>query len=187
MKETRLTKEELWPKEMPSFMTNRINETIKYLENEDLPDTILDVGEYNPLAKKIEESFNVQVVSLERDFDYNFTHNKQYQVITCFEILEHLFNPLLFLDNLKKLLKESGVIYLSTPYQWPQIIKGRHHYHEIPEDRLFWLFDKAGLEVEDKHLVTIAGDWHEHIGFRPLLRYFQKTRIYKLKIKKNER
>ena len=95
--------------------------------------------------------------------------------------MEHLFNPLLFLEQLKKLLKKDGVIYLSTPYQYPQILKAIHHYHEIPTDRLMWLFDAAGLKVIEKDKLTIAGNWYNHIyGIRPFLWYFQKTRIYTL-------
>jgi SAM-dependent methyltransferase len=104
-----------------------------------------------------------------------------YDTILCFEVLEHLFNPLLFLEQLKKLLKKDGVIYLSTPYQCPQILKAIHHYHEIPTDRLMWLFDAANLKIIESGKLTIAGNWYNHIsGLRPFMRYFQKTRIYKI-------
>ena len=99
----------------------------------------------------------------------------------CFEVLEHVMNPLLFLEQLKKLLKKYGIIYMSTPYQFHQILKAIHHYHEIPTDRLIWLFNAANLKIVESGKLTIAGNWYNHInGIRPIMRYFQKTRIYKI-------
>ncbi|MFH1841383.1 MAG: class I SAM-dependent methyltransferase [Candidatus Nealsonbacteria bacterium] len=36
-------------------------------------------------------------------------------VLTCFEVLEHLINPLTFLNSLSKLLKKEGLFILSAP------------------------------------------------------------------------
>jgi len=44
-------------------------------------------------------------------------------------------------------------------------------------------FDVANIKLERQDKIAIARNWYNHIhGIRPLLRYFQKTRIYKLKV-----
>ena len=179
---TYLTKEELFPQKPPNNVLNRIKDTIKYLEDNNLQGKIADCGENNPMKEAIENHFNIKIDSIEWNFNW-FCHNvtEDYDVILCFEVLEHVMNPLLFLNQLRDLLNSNGVIYLSTPYQQPQILKAIHHYHEIPTDRLMWLFKSAKLTVKDSDRITIAGNWYNHIlGIRPVLRYFQKTRIYKL-------
>jgi len=41
----------------------------------------------------------------------------QFDIITFFEIIEHLDNPLEFIQNVKRLLKPNGKIILSTPWR----------------------------------------------------------------------
>ncbi len=182
MNPTKLTKEELFSKKLASNVLNRAKQTIDFIDEIKRP--VCDCGENNPLKQMIEKEKRTKIVSLSFDFDrVNFPAYK-WNTILCFEVLEHLYNPLFFLENLKNSLHKGGIIYLSTPYQFPQFLKARHHYHEIPTDRLMWLFDEAGLRIIKKDKITIAGNWYNHIrGFRPFLRYFQKTRIYKLEIK----
>ena len=180
-RKTFLRDKELWPERLPNSFTNRVRETIDYLGHEGLSGAIADCGENNPMKLAIETYFNVKIDSIDFDFDYPFESGRKYDVILCLEVLVHLFNPLLFLEQLKEMLNENGIIYLSTPRQFPQFLKAIHHYHEIPTDRLMWLFNAAGFRVMDKKKITIAGNWYNHIiGIRPILRYFQRTRIYKL-------
>ena len=40
---------------------------------------------------------------------------KKFSCITCFQVLEHIKNPLSFLISLKKLIKPGGVLLLTTP------------------------------------------------------------------------
>lgn len=179
---TRLDTNELWPDKLPNSFLNRAAETIKFLNP---VEKVADCGEDNPLKHMIQDYFELEITSLDWNFNEPLHVAKnvvKYDTILALEVLEHLFNPLVFLNSLKKLLADDGTIYLSTPYQRPQIIKAIHHYHEIPTDRLMWLFDEAELKIIRQGKVTIAGNWYNHIyGIRPILRYFQKTRIYQLK------
>lgn len=181
---TRLDHCELWPEVWPNNLLNRIGDTLDYLETQNISGRVADCGEDNPMKQAIVAYFDIDIHSLDWDFNWEYPHNYvgHYDVIFCFEVLEHLFNPLLFLRELRGLLSEGGVIYLSTPRQWPQYLSAVHHYHEIPTDRLMWLFDAAGLTVDEVTKVTIAGNWYDHLhGVRPMLRYFQKTRLFKLR------
>ena len=178
---TRLTKQELFPDKLPNSFMNRAEQTIDLLKYRMYGD-IADCGENNPLKEMFEGELGINIDSLDWDFNKAYYGlEKKYDVILCLEVLEHVMNPLLFLKQLKRLLKEGGTIYLSTPYQLPQILKAIHHYHEIPTDRLEWLFEEAKLNYNRIGNVTIAGNWYNHLyGIRPILRYFQKTRVYEL-------
>ena len=179
---TRLDKDELWPDKFPNSFQNRVRETIEYLMTQDLSGKIADCGEDNPMKRSIEIMLLLQIDSIDWDFNEPSYISETYDKILCFEVLEHVMNPLLFLNELKRMLNPNGIIYLSTPYQRPQILKAAHHYHEIPSDRLQWLFEAAQLTILDKKKITIAGNWYDHIsGIRPALRYFQHTRLYKLR------
>ena len=182
---TGLEQQELWPEKLPNSLKNRIKKTIDFLKTENLSGQIADCGENNPMKEAIEKYFDIKIYNLDWDFNDPLPMypaiGYKFDVIFCFEVLEHLFNPLLFLNHLKYHLKPESIIFLSTPYQWPQKLKSIHHYHEIPTDRLLWLFDAANLKIVKQGKITIAGNWYNHIhGIRPLLRYFQKTRMFKL-------
>jgi len=178
---TRLEFNELWPKKLPSSFILRTGQTMRFVT---LRGRVADCGERNPMALMIELWYDVVIHCLEWDFNYPHPTKERYDTILCFEVLEHLFNPLLFLETLREMLAEGGSIYLSTPRQWPQFLRAIHHYHEIPTSRLMWLFDAAGLKMVRKGRVTIAGHWWQHLyGIRPILRYFQTSRIYELKLK----
>jgi SAM-dependent methyltransferase len=189
---TRLRLVELWPDELPNSFKNRVKETIAYLDTQTLKEPIADCGENNPMKQAIEKHLGINIHSLTWDFNYPawYSYNskcQKFNTILCLEVLEHLFNPLTCLLTIKDLLAPGGVIYLSTPYQRPQLLKSIHHYHEIPDDRILWLFEEAELSVVEMKKITIAGNWYNHIGIRPLMRYFQKTRLYKLQIKSRQK
>lgn len=177
---TKLEQKELWFDKYPNSFTNRVKETIKFINP---TGAVADCGENNPMKESIEKYFNIKITSLDWNFNEKHSITEKYDTILCFEVLEHVFNPLLFLEELKRILNPGGKIYISTPYQYPQFLKAIHHYHEIPKDRLMWLFTEANLHVVTAGKVTIAGNWYNHIlGFRPILRYFQKSRIFLLKV-----
>ena len=170
---TFLPKKELWPNKLPNSFLLRAKQTIEFIDEIRFP--ACDLGENNPLKEMI----NLKIESLKIDFDYKAIANK-YKTIFCFEVLEHLFNPLFALESMKNALLKDGFIYLSTPCQ-PHFIWGKHHFHEIDTGRLMWLFDRAELKIIKQGKATIAGKWYNHIqGVRPLIRLFQKTRLYKL-------
>lgn len=57
-------------------------------------------------------------------------------VVVCFEVIEHLKNPFLMVEEAFRSLKRGGKIYVSVPFQW--------HEHEIPWD--YYRFTRYGLK-----------------------------------------
>jgi hypothetical protein len=168
---------------MPNAYRNRIRRTITWINPSDMIGSVCDCGETNPLKEEIEKHFDIKLDSKDWDFNKSIGKQSKYNTILAFEVLEHIYNPLVFLNQIKGLLKSDGVIYLSTPRVFPQWLRSEYHFHEIPTDRLKWLFDEAGLKVVEEGKISLRGDWYHYLwGFRPFLRGFWRTRIYKLKV-----
>ncbi|MDX9907122.1 MAG: class I SAM-dependent methyltransferase [Bacteroidales bacterium] len=151
---------------------------------------IADVGERNKKAEIIENALKVNITQLVAD-DFNFDKlipenglNK-FNIICCFEVIEHLQNPLFHIKQLVELLEPDGIIFLSTPAR-PRIFWPDFHYFEIDEKHLNkWIFSQAGLEITRKSKLKIhLPFWNYFKGIRPFLRLFVNyTNIYELRIK----
>ncbi len=127
---------------------------------------VLDIGERNLLTEKIEKEFDIKVDNTSGDLDYEIiTPKKKYDIIVCSHVIEHLMNPLLFLENAKKLLADNGRMIIAYPIRF---IKYEKHFHEIPERDMRIMLDKAGFEVV--RWETYKTDHPFPLGIRPILR-----------------
>jgi len=189
MDETEMTFDQLWytDRDIPYSLIMRANGTAACID--EIKEPVLDIGEDNPFKKILEVKFNLKIESTDASID--FDRDKiigKYGTIFCFEVLEHLYNPLFHLDCLKKALKKDGAIYLSTPRNGCTKLRWYYrHFNEIPDKQIGWLFNKAGLIIEKKTIVPFHEHWWQlwngGIGLRPILKYINKTRVFKLKVK----
>ena len=106
-----------------------------------------------------------------KDFNFDLFPYKKYNTILCFEILEHLQNPLFFLKQIKSIMSADAVLYLSTPnrIKW---LRPLYHYNEISAKHLErWLLAPLNLEIIKKKRLYIRQSWFDYfIGVRPLAR-----------------
>ena len=105
--------------------------------------------------------------------DFNFDtlyYGIKYNTVFCFEILEHLQNPLFFLMQIKSIMSEDGVLYLSTPNK-PKFLWSEFHYNEISAKHMQkWLLDPLNMKIVRKKRLRM-NLWTDYlIGFRPFLR-----------------
>lgn len=60
------------------------------------------------------------IVNLESEYEtIKKTIDKTFDTIICFNTLEHVFNPVVVLENLANLLNKNGTLLISTPVMWP--------------------------------------------------------------------
>jgi SAM-dependent methyltransferase len=164
---------------IPRYFFEHARKVAAFLE--EMPSPILDLGEANPKIRIIQEILRIEFSSCgDVDFDFEPIPGS-WGTILCLEILEHLYNPLLALTNMRSALAPGGVIYLSTPGR-PHFLWSHQHFHEIDDERIRWLFRRAGLEVLKEGRIPVRREWWWHLrGIRPFLRLFTHTRLYKLR------
>ncbi len=136
-------------------------------------ESILDLGVENPFSEIMKsEGYHVQNTQGE-DLDLNFgsVTNSKTDVVTAFEIFEHLVAPFNVLREIK-----ANKIVVSIPMRlwFASAYRNKtdpwdRHYHEFEDWQFDWLLEKAGWKIKDSTKWTNPT---KKIGFRPLLRYF---------------
>jgi len=162
------------PKKMyeKTFPNKRFNHTLEFLKKHvSTTETILDLGVENPFSKIMKaEGFQVKNTTGE-DLDNNqavFLSDKQ-DVVTAFEIFEHLLNPYSILKEIKsdKLLISIPLRLWFSPAYRSKTDMWDRHYHEFEDWQLDWLLEKTGWKIIDREKFTHPV---KKIGFRPFLR-----------------
>lgn len=71
-------------------------------------------------------------------------------LVTSFQVLEHLSEPQIFLNEAYRILKNNGEIFLTVPFQW-WMHEAPYDYFRYTRYGLKYLFEKAGfLDIEIK-------------------------------------
>lgn len=141
-----------------------------YISNSE---TILDLGVENPFSNILKaEGFTVENTTGE-DLDLNTSaiENSSADVVTAFEIFEHLLSPFTVLKAIKadKLVASIPLrLWFSTAYRSKTDMWDRH-YHEFEDWQFDWLLEKAGWKIIARKKWTNPT---KKIGIRPLLRWF---------------
>lgn len=134
---------------------------------------ILDLGEENPLSKEMKSiGYNVTNTKGE-DLDLNISNilNSDAEVVTAFEIFEHLISPFTVLTSIKTKKLVASVplnLWFASAYQSKTDMRDRH-FHEFEDWQFDWLLEKAGWKIVDRQKWTNPT---KKIGIRPLLRWF---------------
>jgi len=102
-------------------------------------------------AKKYLKLKNVYAMSC--DVFFKLPNLPKFDIITFFELFEHLDNPLDFIKNINQLLKDNGTIIMSTPCReriLPNLWQSDfppHHLTRWNEKAISNLFKKIGFKV----------------------------------------
>jgi hypothetical protein len=157
-----------------TFPNKRFNHTLAFLKKHSTPsNSILDLGVENPFSKIMKsEGYSVTNTTGE-DLDENQTvfQNQPQDIVTAFEIFEHLLNPYTILKEIKsdKLFLSIPLrLWFSSAYRSKTDLWDRH-YHEFEDWQLDWLLEKTGWKIIDREKWTNPV---KKFGIRPLLRRF---------------
>ena len=171
------------------YLENRKDFRDQILNDINLDDEVLDIGKamrdkHKKIVCKKLETLDVNDFGDYPDIicdicsDVTGLENK-YDKIICIAILEHVYDPFKAVANLKKLLKENGVIYGMVPYLYhyhaPQDLKFQD-YFRFSKDALAYLFkDFSYVElypvrgrISSSLHMMFAGRWKN---------YMEKTNI----------
>lgn len=148
---------------------------------------VADMGCFNAKSAYIGDKFNIDIEQIDGDFNFWKTpqgYINAFDFVLCLEVLEHVQNPLLFIDNIKRMLKPGGILFLSIPAR-PRFLWTEHHFFEMNKKHLTkWILNPLGLEIIDCKRLRIGRPWYFYFsGIRPFFRiFFNHTFIYKIKI-----
>jgi len=137
------------------------------------PATILDLGVVNPFTPIMTENgYDVSNTKGEDlDEDFSSVKTSKADVVTAFEIFEHLVSPYNILKEIKAKKIVASVplkLWFSSAYRSKTDIWDRH-YHEFEDWQFDWLLEKAGWQIKARKKWTNPV---KKIGIRPILRYF---------------
>jgi len=134
-------------------------------------DAIIDLGADNDLSRLMRRGgYIVKNTKFDLDVDYHAV--SFYNVITAFEIFEHMFAPFNVLNA------SSGTLIASVPLKlwfakayWNDKDPLDCHYHEFEKKQFDHLLKRTGWTIKDSETWT---DPHRELGIRPILRLFYK-------------
>ena len=134
---------------------------------------ILDLGVVNPFSKLMgNEGYHVvNTLGEDLDLDLAAVQQSNADVVTAFEIFEHMLAPFNVLREIPcdKLVASVPLrlwfakAYRSDSDPWDR------HYHEFEDWQFDWLLEKSGWEIVDRMKWTNPVN---KLGIRPMLRWF---------------
>lgn len=155
-----------------TFPQKRFNKTLQFLkETVPPPANVLDLGVKNPFSE-IMQANNYHVTNTngeDLDFITDAVKNQDFEVVTAFEIFEHLVAPFNILRDIKakKLVATVPLRLWFSPAYQNQTDPRDRHFHEFEDWQFDWLLEKAGWNILKREKWTNPVN---KIGIRPLLR-----------------
>ena len=153
---------------------NRYKKTLNFLKKHiQVSSTILDLGVNNPLSQHMQQQ-GYEVINTsgeDLDEDQSSLINSKQEVVTAFEILEHLLSPYQVLKSIQaeKLVVSVPLrLWFSPAYRSKNDMWDRH-YHEFEDWQLDWLLEKTGWKIVASEKWTNPSS---SLGIRTLFRYF---------------
>lgn len=157
-----------------TFPNKRFKHTITFLEKHiSKSESILDLGVENPFSEIMQKhGYSVENTKGE-DLDINTStiENSKTEVVTAFEIFEHLLSPFTVLKSIKadKLVASIPLKIWFTPAYRSKTDMLDRHYHEFEDWQFDWLLEKSGWKIIDREKWTNPT---KKFGIRPILRWF---------------
>ena len=156
------------------FPKKRYKHTLAFLEEVVAKnESILDLGVSNPFSELlIKEGYKVTNTGGEDlDIDTTAVESEEYDVVTAFEIFEHLVAPYNVLKDIKakKLIASIPLkLWFASAYR-SKTDPWDRHYHEFEDWQFDWLLEKTGWRIKKRVKFTNPVN---KIGIRPILRRF---------------
>jgi len=128
------------------------------------PFTHLDYGGGNGLLSKIlrGEGWNSTTYDPFTNKDLKIEQLGKFDLITAFEVFEHVPDVHELMNNLSSLLSQNGVVYFSTQLSDSHIHQGKKldWWYAAPRNGHISLFSKHSLQlIAEQHRFNLASNW----------------------------
>ncbi len=97
----------------------------------------------------------LEIRNLEEDKSLSNHKHEKFDVITCFETIEHVKNPEILLKNMKEVTKKGGIVYISTANDLKKTDKNK--WHKVHFD-FFSLFNIIKKVMNDPKITMYGAD-----------------------------
>ena len=157
------------------FQPVRWEATKKYLAGKVKKGAVLDIGCANEFGERLAREYGLKYFHTEGDLDFEWgvSFFMPYRNVFCFDVLEHLMNPLSFLVKLRMTIEKDTKVFISHPYRKFDFMWGDTHFHEFRPEAFRTLIESAGYEILDHQVSRMWHKWTFYFkGFRPILRFF---------------
>jgi len=134
-----------------------------------LSPAVIDLYESSDDARDIllRRFSNNNDIDVHKDF---VSANKHYDVALCFEVLEHIENDLVFMEQINKTLENGGTFCGSVPCymsKWQAVDELAGHYRRYEADELRLKLERAGFSDIQIHtygfpLINILYPWRQY-------------------------
>lgn len=157
-----------------NFPNKRYKYTLEFLKKHiSESEAILDLGVENPFTEIMQSrGYSVENTQGEDlDLDTTKIENSTADVVTAFEIFEHLLSPFTVLRSIQanKLVASVPLKLWFSPAYRSKIDMRDRHFHEFEDWQFDWLLEKAGWNIVDRKKWTNPTN---KLGIRPILRWF---------------
>ncbi len=157
-----------------TFPEKRYHKTLSFLKEVTPPPAkVLDLGVENPFSIIMKENgYDVtNTTGEDLDNDFRAVKEESYDLVTAFEIFEHLLAPYNILREIKadKIIASVPLKLWFAPAYRSKTDKWDRHYHEFEDWQFDWLFEKSGWKIKKTEKWTNPVN---KIGIRPILRKF---------------
>ena len=171
-----------------NFPNKRFNITLDFLkEFISTDEKILDLGITNPFSEILtKEGYSVaNTTGQDLDTDTSVVKTDEFDVVTAFQIFEHMVVPFNVLSDIKatKLVVSIPLkLWFTSAYKSKTDMWDRH-YHEFEDWQFDWLLEKSGWKIKKSIQFTSPVN---KIGIRPILRRFT-PRFYLVYAERNSK
>lgn len=139
---------------------------LKLLNSPTMPVTTEVIVTENPLLTSVpgiqffDRGFNAEAIDTVADIDGDFLIEQdvaplvdQFDIVFCFDTLEHVSDPFTFCRNLVRIARPGGHVYLATVFSW--------EYHPSPKD--YFRFSPDGLRecFANTNMHILECGWHK--------------------------
>lgn len=157
-----------------NFPKKRYKNTLEFLKRHvTTEESILDLGVENPFSELLKnEGYSIRNTTGEDlDIDTSKLASDSSNVVTAFEIFEHLLSPFTVLKSIKSKKLVASIplrLWFATAYRSKTDPRDRH-FHEFESWQFDWLLEKAGWKIIATETWTNPT---KKVGIRPFLRWF---------------
>lgn len=169
------------PYQITPQLEDAMSTTVKYIGRKIKPSSsMLDVGQRNPLTELLEKGeMKLRITNTEGDLDVFILQDTNiYNYILYSHTIEHQFNPLHTLLELKKVMSDKTLMFIILPRRG-KLLWCKGHFHEIDDYRMRLLLERAELEIVSLELHKAWRPWYFYLtGFKPIMRLFFEYNAY---------